>query len=382
MKVRVVFLCVILLFLTAAPAWGFLFRTILPEEASLTVYQGVDKAWIEGVFTIPCEQGENGIFLPQNVSLEKRLFLRPLDPQVQVRTIENDVQGTKVNLFTLQAGNYRLLLGFFASGFDWRCMYTARLVKGELSFAPAVFIENRSTEDFETVRLRWLLGSPSFVEEEVPEGVPDTQKVSGVAAPREAEAPITMERVTEYQVFTLQGKRSLTSQSILQVFPEIRRFLTEELVRFQGDTLSRVLILKNPGEPLPPGYLFLENEGMLTRAFFPGIREGEKLELPLPFPPGVSVKRTITDYRREEAYFNKEKEVVGFRSLIEITFECTNETEQEVTLEILESLPTLETLELPPHWEWKDHNALRRITLLPREKKTLVLTYQFEEANL
>ena len=154
MKVRVVFLCVILLFLTAAPAWGFLFRTILPEEASLTVYQGVDKAWIEGVSTIPCEQGENGIFLPQNVSLEKRLFLRPLDPQVQVRTIENDVQGTKVNLFTLQAGNYRLLLGFFASGFDWRCMYTARLVKGELSLAPAVFIENRSTEDFETVRLR------------------------------------------------------------------------------------------------------------------------------------------------------------------------------------------------------------------------------------
>ncbi|MGC8779004.1 MAG: hypothetical protein ACP5Q4_10050, partial [Candidatus Caldatribacteriaceae bacterium] len=344
---------VLVVFSLSPLAWALLAKTVLPEEACLTVYQGVDRAWMEGLFWLSLFAGENQVLLPRKDATFKRFLVKPLSGGVELLKLESTPQGQRLTLKSPREGQYPVLLGFFLPGFDWEALYVAHLGERELALYPSVLLKNQSAEAFRNLTISWLLGTPIFEEERIAEDEVFMEMVAKRAAQVPApppQAPIQTERVSEYVLFTLPEKVDFPNNATIQVFPSRRTLPTETVVRYQDGNVVRLLIVENQGDPLPPGVLFLHSEGTVMEIPFPGIRQGEKREFILPLWSGVSLQKEVRQFFREEAYFNEDKEVVGFRAFLEVAFEVENETEKELTLEIRESLLTQETPELPSGW--------------------------------
>lgn len=373
------FLLVFCLFGIPPLSWALLAERVPPENARLTVYRNANLAWVEGVFRLALSSNENRLLFPQQESFAGRLLLRPLAANVELVKTEKTPEGTLITVRSLQEGESPFLLGFFLHGFKWDEVYFAHLEGSTLAVAPAVFVENESQEGFENVTLSWLSGSPLFEEEYALKAEAESDTAAMGRIPESAPAPIQMERVSGYEVYTFPEKVDIPRQTVLQVFPQVCTFSVERFIRYKNERAQPVLSLENQGEPLPAGTMLLVLDDAFCKLSFPGIRTGEKLELPLPLPPPVSITRRLREYFREEARFNKDRELLEFVSTITITFTVENPTEEEVTLEVRENLLSSETIPLPPEWRWENAQATTRITLQPGEEKTLTLSYRFKE---
>lgn len=375
------FLLAFCLFGVSPLAFALLAQRVPPEHARLTVYRNANLAWVEGVFRLALSSNENRLLFPQQESFAGRLLLRPLDATVELVKTEKTLEGTLITVRSPREGEYPFLLGFFLHGFNWDEAYFAHLKGSTFTVAPAVLVENESQESFENITLSWLSGSPIFEEAYALKAEAEADTAAMGRVPESAPAPIQMERVSEYEVYTFPEKVDIPRQTVLQVFPEIRTFSGARFVRYQNERPQSVLSLENQGEPLPAGTMLLTLDDTFCELPFPGIRTGETLELLLPLPPPVSVTRRLREYVREEAHFNKDRELTGFVSTITVTFTVENPTEEEVVLEIRENLLSSETIPLPPEWRWENAQAVTRLTLKPGEEKTLPLSYRFKEAR-
>lgn len=373
------FLLVCCLFGVSPPAFALLAERVPPENARLTVYRNANLAWVEGVFRLTLSSNENRLLFPQQESFAGRLLLRPLAANLELVKTEKTPEGTLITVRSPQEGEYPFLLGFFLHGFNWDEVYFAHLKGLALTIAPAVLVENKSQESFENVTLSWLSGSPIFEEEYAPKAEAEADTMVMGRVPESAPAPIQMERVSEYEIYTFPEKVDIPRQTVLQVFPEVRTFSVERFIRYQNERAQSVLSLENQGEPLPAGTMLLTLDGTFCELAFPGIRTGQKLELLLPLPSPVSITRRLSEYFREEAHFDKDRELLDFVSTVTITFTVENPTEEEVALEIRENLLSSETIPLPPEWRWENAQAVTRLTLRPGEEKTLTLSYRFKE---
>lgn len=367
-----------------APADAFVSRPLTPEEARIIVYQGVNKAWIEEVFSLNLSSGENKFIFSQEDLTNKRLFLTPLSEEVKIEKIENIPGGQEISFTAHSQGKYQILLAFFEEGWDWREFYDGIIQKekNELVLSPSILITNQSKRVEKEVFLSWFLGTPLW-EEEIPVFSAKIfgERMAEEEAPLEAFSPPMMERVSEYQLFTFPEKVEILPFTILQFFLPPRVFLFEEIIRFQEGEIYQILTFENTGDPLPPGISnFFEENRPLTGVFFPGARTGEKVELSISSPPLISIKRKITRYQRKEAHFSDKKEVAGFISQREIAFEIENQRDEEICVELIEPVPAPPDWILTAGWEWKDNQVSKKISLPPREKRKVILSYQFEEA--
>ena len=377
----------VLCFFTLSPSasvCAFVSQPLAPDEVRIVVYQGVNKAWIEEIFSLNLSSGENKLIFSSENLTGKRLLLTPLCEEVNLEKIENISGGQEISLFAHSPGKYQIILGFFEEGWDWREFYDCIIhkEKNELILYPSILITNQSKRQEKEVSLSWLFGTPLW-QEEIPifatkalgEGMAE-EALSG----KDSSAP-RRERVSEYQLFTFPEKVEISPSTILQFVLPPQTFLFEEIIRFQEGEIYQVLTFENPQNPLPPGVinLFWEDRPPVEE-LFPGARTGEKAELSISAPPLISIKRKITEYQREEARFSDKKEVVGFISRVKITFEIENQRDEEIHVELIEPVPAPPGGILTAGWEWKDHKAFKKTTLLPAEKKEVVLSYRFEEA--
>lgn len=385
MKNKLLFLSIILFLVTLCSfkitAWANLAQQLPAETKRLTVYQGMDLAWMEELFEVHLQAGENRLSLTQEGMEKGRITIHPLQKGLTIERLEDRETHYELVLSAKEEGNYRLLTGFFVGGLDWEESYLG-ILEGALTLRlfPAVYIQQQNNREFEKVSLQWLLGKPSlepFLPQEAMAEKPMEFDLKRAPSPRMME--ITTHKVSEYQLFALSGEVTLTAQSTNAFFPEKRSFTYQEKYRFSAGQTLRVLTFKNEGDPLPPGNLLLwdTKNSWCERLFFPGTRQKEQVELVLE-KAEILGKRWEVAYRRLKARFNQEQEVVGFISQKEILFELENPTSGEVTLEIEESLPPGE-VELPEDWEFKNGNAWKTVVLPPGEKKEITLVYQFEE---
>lgn len=369
---------------TITPADAFVSRPLTPEEARIIVYQGVNKAWIEELFSLNFSSGENKFIFSQEDLTGKRLFLAPLSEEVKIEKIENIPGGQEISFTARSQGKHQILLAFFEEGWDWREFYDGIIQKekNELVLHPSILITNQSKRGGKEVFLSWFLGTPLW-EEEIPvfsTKAFDERMTEEATSLEVSSAPI-MERVSEYQLFTFPERVEILPLNILQFFLPPQVFIFEEIIRFQEGEIYQILTFENPGEPLPPGIINLfEEDRLLIKKFFPGARTGEKVELSVSSPPLISIKRKNTRYQRKETRFSDEKEVVGFISQREITFEIENQRDEEIYVELIEPVPAPPNWILTAGWEWKDNQVSKKIFLPPREKRKVVLSYQFEEA--
>lgn len=378
------FLLFSLLFLPVV-AWGLVSQALVPDKTTVTVYQGINRAWIGEVVSPFLFAGENQILFPREDLAQKRFLVFPLSPAVEVERLERTSGGQKIYLNAAEEGQSQLFVGFFEEGFDWVERYLGFIQEGkeELLLIPSVLVVNQNSRSWEKVSLSWLLGSPLLEEEVLAMELLSKSRAEGAkfSDSYAVSALPVMERVSEYQLFTFPQEVDILPRSLWQVFLPAFSFPFEEVVRFKMGEVERILTFTNQEEPLPSGELQLFwGKEIAESEFFPGARLGEELEFALKIPTGVFIERRVVDYRRQEARFNQDREVVAFLSSREIEFELQNQREEEITLQLVEEVYSLGELTLSEGWQWKNNQAWRELTLSPGEEKTVVLSYQFEEA--
>lgn len=378
----IVILSLLMLLCIPGFAWASLAQELPPDAKRLTVYQGINLAWMEELFTLHLQAGENRLLLNQDAMEKERVAIYPLQKGFQVKQLEARENHYQLLLEAENEGDYNLLIGFFVRGLSWEESYLGVLNEEEktLHLIPSVHIDQRSNRDFEKVALQWLLGKPA-IEAPLPRALAREKAMTFAAEEAPAPTPmeITAQQVSEYQLFALSRNVDLAARSMSTFFPEAQTFPFEEKFRLEDEELFRVITFKNTADPLPPGNLLIwDKKGNWCQSIaFPGARKNQEVELVFEGAQ-IQAKRREVAYRRLEVRFNESREVVGFVSQKEVLFELENPTQREVTIEIEESLP-LQVVTLPEDWTFKNGAAWKVVNLAPGEKKEITLSYQFEE---
>jgi len=378
----VVILSLLMLLCIPGFAWASLAQELSPDAKRLTVYQEINLAWMEELFTLHLQAGENRLLLNQDAMEKGRAAIYPLQKGLQVKQLEARENHYQLVLEAENEGDYNLLIGFFVRGLSWEESYLGVLNEEEktLHLVPSVHIDQRSNRDFEKVALQWLLGKPA-IEAPLPRALSREKAMTFAAeeVPAPTSMEITAQQVSEYQLFALSGRVDLAARSMSTFFPEAQTFPFEEKFRLKDEELFRVITFKNTADPLPPGNLLIwDKKGNWCQSIaFPGARKNQEVELVFEGAQ-IQAKRREVAYRRLEVRFNESREVVGFVSQKEVLFELENPTQREVTIEIEESLP-LQEVTLPEDWTFKNGAAWKVVNLTPGEKKEITLSYQFEE---
>jgi len=367
---------------------GLLSQSINPDESWLTVYQDIDRAWVVEKVTLSLNQGENRFFLTGQDLLRERFYLHPFDPSTSLKTIgTTGSSGYQIGIEAQRTGSFSFLLSFFMSGFNWKERYQGIWnEKDSLFFLfPSVFLLNQKNMTWKNVHLSWLLGKPAFQFEGDKGGMPEEALTASDRIQSqmtvERERPMILERVSEYQVFHLPYIIDLPGESVLQVFPGLRKFPVKDTIRIQGAGVTRVLKMKSDGDPLPQGLItiFGEDHSVVGTYEFPLVRSQEEFEIPVGIIRTFQVDRFESSYVRRKVDFNEEQEVVGFWSEKVIQFDLFNRGESGKPVEIIEPLPSGAKLSGDVRWRWEDGKAHLEMTIEPDKKERIYLKYEFRE---
>lgn len=391
MKHVLLFILVIFIILgTGTSGWGLVSQQIFPQQVWLSVYQGLNRAWLVEEIALPLEEGENVFYLSRPGILEERFFVRPLTEEAMLQSVASaGTAGFRVTVEAGETGIFPFLLASFQEGFDWSERYAGVLNqdKNQLTLYPSVFLDNLSPIDHRDVMLSWVLGEPSFIEEPEPFYMEEYDMLMEPAleAPTRAMAlpppPPVVERLAGYQVFHLPYPVDLPGRKTLAVSPEKHSFPLSELQRFREGSLRRVLLVTGKDEPVAGGVMSLypTNEGNIFQAQLPMLRPGEEVEIILPPTPEIQVKRNELRFERLQAAFNRDREVVAFESKREIEFTVINNGNRPMEIELLERLPQDARIAGKEQWTWEDHYAGRTITIEPGTEEEILLMYTFRE---
>ena len=368
---------------------ALLAQSINPDESWLTIYQDIDRAWVAEKVTLSLHQGENRFFLIGDNLLQERFYFHPYNSSTSLKAISTTpTNGYQIEIEAQQAGSYSFLLSFFISGFNWEERYMAIWDEKNSNFYlyPSVFLSNRKNINWKNVHVSWLLGKPAFLFDGDKGGIPEE---AALGAPDEVqpqvmmtrERPVEMERISEYQIFRLPYIIDLPSQSVLQVFPGLRKFPVQEIIRFDKGNLKRVLKMKSEGDPLPQGWvtIFGENQSVFGTFQFPWVRTQEEFEISVGAIKAFQVERIEKSYKRLKVDWNEDKNIADFWSEVIIEFELGNRGSVPKPVEIIEPLPPEAKLTGSQGWHWEDGNAHLEITIEPEQEETVTLRYEFRE---
>ena len=373
-----------------AQGWGLVSQQIYPNQVWLSVYQGLNRAWVVEEIALPLEEGENIFFLSRPGILGERFFVRPLAGEAALLSVASaGTAGFRVTVDADDAGFFPFLLASFQEGFDWSEGYAGVINQkaNQLTLYPTVFLDNLSSIDHRDVMLSWVLGEPSFIKEPEPYFPEEYDMLMepAIEAPARAMVPSppppVVERLAGYQVFHLPYPVDLPDRKTLAVSPEERSFPLRELYRFQEGRLRRVLVITGKEEPIAGGRvaLYPESEGSILWAQLPMLRADEEVEIELVPTSKVTVNRTELVYKRLKAVLNRDREVVAFEASREIEFTVTNNGNRPMEIELVERLPQGARVTSGEQWIWEDHSARYTIPIGPDEEDKILLLYTFRE---
>ena len=367
---------------------ALLSQSISPDESWLTIYQDIDRAWVVEKVALPLRQGENRFFLTGENLLGERFYFHPLSALTALKAISTtSANGYQIEIEAQEADTYSFLLSFFRSGFNWKEQYRAIWDEEDSLFYlyPSVFLYHQTDKTWKNVHISWLWGKPVFLLEEVSSAPDELFKAAETQFQMaESEKTITMERVSEYQVFNLPYIIDLPGNSVVQVFPEERKFPAKEIIRIEGGNEVRILKMKNQGDPLPPGeiVIFRKDQSIVGNFTFPEARTQEELEIPIGVVRDFQTERIETSYKRLRVEWNENKDVAGFWSQKVIRFSLFNYSEARRIVEILEPLPQEAKLTGDQNWKWENGKADLDLIIEPHSAKEIILQYEFREDRL
>jgi len=296
--------------------------------------------------------------------------------------------GYQIEIEAQQSGSYAFLLSFFMSGLNWKEHYMAIWDEKNSNFYlyPSVFLSNRKNINWKNIHVSWLLGKPAFLFDGDKGGISEDEALGAAKGIQPQvmmarEKPVVMERVSEYQVFHLPYIVDLPAQSVLQVFPGMRKFPITEIIRVEKGNLKRILKMKSVGDPLPQGWvtIFGENQSVLGTFQFPLVRTQEEFEITVGTIKTLQIERIEKSYKRLKVDLNEERNIAGFWSEIIIEFELINRGNISKPVEIIEPLPVDAKLTGSEDWRWEDGNAHLEITIEPDQREKVTLKYEFRE---
>ncbi len=250
---------------------------------------------------------------------------------------------------------------------------------------PSVYLSNRKNINWKNVHVSWLLGKPAFIFNGDKGGIPEEAALSAADEVQPQvmmrERPVMMERVSEYQVFHLPYMIDLPAQSVLQVFPGLRKFPVKEIIRIDKGNLKRVLKMKSEGDPLPQGWvtIFGENQSVLGTFQFPWVRTQEEFEISIGTIKTFQAERREKSYKRLKVDWNEDRNIASFWSEIIIEFDLVNHSNTAKPVEIIEPLPVEAKLTDSQGWRWEDGNAHLEITVEPEQEQKIILRYEYRE---
>ncbi|HAX99605.1 MAG TPA: hypothetical protein DCY12_12155 [Candidatus Atribacteria bacterium] len=367
---------------------ALLSQSINPDESWLTIYQDIDRAWVAEKVTLSLHQGENRFFLTGDNLLQERFYFHPYDSSTSLKTISTTPANRyQIEIAAQQAGSYSFLLSFFMSGFNWKERYMAIWDEKSANFYlyPSVYLSNRKNINWKNVHVSWLLGKPAFIFNGDKGGIPEEAALSAADEVQPQvmmrERPVMMERVSEYQVFHLPYMIDLPAQSVLQVFPGLRKFPVKEIIRIDKGNLKRVLKMKSEGDPLPQGWvtIFGENQSVLGTFQFPWVRTQEEFEISIGTIKTFQAERREKSYKRLKVDWNEDRNIASFWSEIIIEFDLVNHSNTAKPVEIIEPLPVEAKLTDSQGWRWEDGNAHLEITVEPEQEQKIILRYEYRE---
>lgn len=373
----------------SSPTFALLSQSINPDESWLTIYQDIDRAWVAEKVSLSLHQGENRFFLTGDNLLQERFYFHPYDPSTTLKAMSTTpTNGYQIEIEAQQSGSYAFLLSFFMSGLNWKEHYMAIWDEKNSNFYlyPSVFLSNRKNINWKNIHVSWLLGKPAFLFDGDKGGISEDEALGAAKGIQPQvmmarEKPVVMERVSEYQVFHLPYIVDLPAQSVLQVFPGVRKFPITEIIRVEKGNLKRILKMKSVGDPLPQGWvtIFGENQSVLGTFQFPLVRTQEEFEITVGTIKTLQIERIEKSYKRLKVDLNEERNIAGFWSEIIIEFELINRGNISKPVEIIEPLPVDAKLTGSEDWRWEDGNAHLEITIEPDQREKVTLKYEFRE---
>ncbi|MGQ9622561.1 MAG: hypothetical protein ACUVTO_03825 [Candidatus Caldatribacteriaceae bacterium] len=141
-------------FVPGACVWASLSWEAPAELRRVTVYQGVNLAWVEELFVVHLRAGENRLSLSRDAVEKGRIVIHPLQGELQVKRLEEREGRYELVLSAKDEGSYRLVFGFFVRGLNWKESYLGVLGEegghGSLTYKvtdyPPVFNRNKVTD--------------------------------------------------------------------------------------------------------------------------------------------------------------------------------------------------------------------------------------------
>ncbi len=272
--------------------------TVPPRDSvQLTIYNSEDLTLVREVRSLTLQKGINRIQYSWAGTLidPTSVDIRPLEREADIEVLDTTFPGDKPQhlIWNIQSkieGQVRFEVTYFTSGISWSADYVliTNPAETEMSFDGYVQVYNRSGEDYENAQVRLVVGVVNLVEKiaelarrgiRVPapatreyEGLKREElrrslklaEVGGRDESMERPAEIIKEGLSEYFIYTIEGRQTVPNQwSKRMVSFVARQVKFDILYRLRphqyGPRPVRFFLLKNDAEhklgttPLPDG---------------------------------------------------------------------------------------------------------------------------------
>jgi hypothetical protein len=395
------------------------------DTVQLTIYNSADLTLVKETRYLTFRKGMNKLefswanTLIDPTSVEFRALTHA--DQVEVLDVRFPPRVTNTLEWRIQsefAGEVQVEIRYFTSGISWSADYVAEANKPEklMTLAGNVRVNNNSGEDYENAQIRLVVGVIRLVEEirQLAEqgrpgqpplpAAPQSMAVraapamkmalgAGVAMAEEKPREIVKEGVSEYFLYTVEGRdtipngwsKRLPSFNASDV-PIVSYYKFEKeqwddqvmrFYRFKNDKESKL-----GSEPLPDGsvmaFRFVTPDnllGFVGRTNVKYIPIGEQVEMEFGNDREVMVKPTLMDWQKLDIRFDQWGGVVGWTIKETWQFELQNSKDIDVMLDIRRNFAGDWDLKTDAKYEKVDAGKVKFVLpLKSREKKTF--TYE------
>lgn len=352
----------------------------LPERSSvqITVYNSEDITLVKEMRTMSFKKGMNEIqfswagTLIDPTSLDLLFKTTPENFEILDISYPPNIQNTLIwHINCKIEGVADIEISYFTSGLTWAADYVAIADAGEkkMLLKGYVTVTNNSGEDYENTQTRMVVGEIHLVEkiadlaqrgflveeERKAKGMMFKEAISraemAMAAPAMAPKEIIKEGISEYFLYTIEGRETIKNQWSKRLIS-----FTAKDVPFTptymydnekyGEQIIKMYKLKNNKEanlgvvPLPNGNFNVYRQtadgklSFINKTSHNYIPIGEDIELNLASDGLITFETKKMDFMRENLEFDNKNNVSGWDIIEDWKLEIRNSKKEAIPLEI------------------------------------------------
>jgi hypothetical protein len=367
--------------------------TLPPRDGvQLTIYNSEDLTLVKETRSITFKKGSNKLqFSWANTLIDPTsVYFRPVehDKEIEVADTTFPADRPQVLIWNVESkfeGQVAVEVSYFTSGISWNADYTmiTDAAEEKASVDGYVTVVNRSGEDYEGAQVRLVVGTINLVEkiaqlaqtmhvptkrpadavrklrqEALNKSLEDAEKKTGGLKADEKAPEIIKEGLSEYFIFTVEGKQTVKNGwSQRMVSFRAREVTFDVLYRYRphqyGPRPVRFFILANDKEhkmgesPLPDGVIrVFRDNGKGGLNYFTGesvkyIPIKEKVELNVGTDDQIVYERVVLDVARSNFLYSAGRNpvVVGWDEARKWQEEIRNYRKKAIRMEIRHVLP-------------------------------------------